>query len=164
MNLRPIQLVTLLALGLVASACSRQVPLQNPASIAAPAPPDAQRAAIFAGAQRRGWTIVGEVPGQIDAALQVRRHEVRVRILYDGMAIHVQYVSSANLNFAVGGDGVAYIHPSYERWATQLAEDIYAQLVALGGAQTMQVQVVPQQAPPAVAPAPATPSPFVTGP
>lgn len=85
--------------------------------------------AIRAGIVGRGWVVSKDDKGQIDAVLNVRKHEVRVAIQYDTKQVKINYVSSQNLDYEEKG-GTRHIHKKYNQWVQNMAVDIRNSLAA----------------------------------
>lgn len=79
---------------------------------------DAERCIIEAGAGR-GWLMTPTNPGELLAELNVRQHQVVVRIVYDEKNITYNYVSSKNMDANKGK-----IHRQYHNWLANLRNDI----------------------------------------
>jgi|SRR5689334_12849159 hypothetical protein len=83
--------------------------------------------AIRAGIVQRGWVVLKDEKGVIDAQLNVRTHEVRVAIPYDTKQVKITYVSSQNLDYDEKG-GTRHIHKKYNQWIDNMVQDIQRQL------------------------------------
>ena len=84
----------------------------------------ATRAAILGGMEQYRWRVHREEPGQIDAAVQPRRHFLVVRISYDEDEIRTDYLESRNLECQPRGDSCSRIHKAYDKWLRNLRRSI----------------------------------------
>jgi hypothetical protein len=110
------------------------VPMQSPQHanfvVAANAAPDLEkvREAVGFAAKLRGWQVTAEQPGQATLHTLIRnKHDIVVNVRYDASGVSIEYVSSANLKYEME-NGVAYIHPNYNRWVNILLQDIVARV------------------------------------
>jgi hypothetical protein len=71
----------------------------------------------------RGWTVMKQQPGRIDAALYLRKHVANIGIAYDERQIAISYRSSENLDFKESR-GRRLIHDNYLGWIQNLVNDI----------------------------------------
>lgn len=71
----------------------------------------------------RGWTIMKQRPGRIDATLYLRKHVANIEIAYDREQIVLAYKSSENLDYAERR-GRRLIHDNYLGWIQNLVNDI----------------------------------------
>lgn len=78
----------------------------------------AERCIIEAGSTR-GWMMTPTKLGEIQAELNIRQHQVVIRIVYDEKNITFNYVSSQQLN-----DKNGRIHRQYNNWLNNLRGDI----------------------------------------
>jgi hypothetical protein len=102
-------------------------PLMAPQSAAM----DAITEAILSSGARRGWKMTMLEPGLIRGKIVVNnKHTVEVDITYNETDFSINYVNSINMNYTVR-DGVANIHPKYNRWVRILKEDIQDQMQQL---------------------------------
>jgi len=124
MKRRVAPLVCLLAI----AACMMQ-PLTRPSVTIAPArDPAAVEAAVLKALQNRGWLAQREAPGSILATLNLRTHQVVSRITYSGASLHVEYVSSQNMEYKKAADGNEEIHRNYNGWVANVIRDTQAYL------------------------------------
>jgi hypothetical protein len=121
----PLLLIPLAFLLMGAAVLVDPEPIPVPAKLAAKDVSKAIRSGIVA----RGWVIAKDEKGQIDAVLNVRKHEVRVAIQYDTQQVKINYVSSQNLDYEEKG-GTRRIHKKYNQWAQNMATDIRTSLAA----------------------------------
>ena len=101
-------------------------PIPVPAGIAAK---DVAKA-IKVGILRRGWAVMKDENGQIEAVLNVRTHTARVAIPYSTREVSIKYVRSDNLDYQEKG-GVKYIHANYIKWVRNMQMDIQRELQLL---------------------------------
>lgn len=112
------------------TAWARSAPLIEPERVLMPATqgqaPAAERvrAAIVAGSQSLGWTIVQDEPGKLRLKYNKQgKHEVIIDASYDAEGYQLKYVSSVNMNYGEDTDG-REIHPNYNRWIANLIKTI----------------------------------------
>ena len=78
-----------------------------------------------------GWVIEGQStepkPLQIDAALYVRTHKIKVTITKHDKQLVMSYLDSENMKYKLKKKQ-AYIHPNYMEWTQQLANQIATNL------------------------------------
>jgi len=115
---------TAVLLLLLATVSCRTMPMPSYPPLSAAEDPLATRAAILKGMARYRWQVHREEAGQIDAALQARRHFLVVRISYDEDEIRTDYVESRNLKCRPGGEACSRIHKAYDRWLRNLRRSI----------------------------------------
>ena len=121
-------IVLLFVSALLIASCGRNNPMVNvvDAPLMAPqsAAMDAITEAILSSGARRGWKMTMLEPGLIRGKIVVNnKHTVEVDITYNETDFSINYVNSINMNYTVR-DGVANIHPKYNRWVRILKEDI----------------------------------------
>ena len=80
-------------------------------------------AAIKGALNGRGWTVMKQRPGRIDATLFLRKHVANIEIAYDREQIVLGYKSSENLDFKETR-GRRVIHDNYLGWIQNLVNDI----------------------------------------
>ncbi len=102
--------------------------------------PDRLVATITAAAEYQGWRVIGEAPGVVTAILMRRTHEAVVTIGYDELNFWIDYKDSKNLNYnpkdrtgQVRNNRHTVtkgprIHPNYNRWVAELADQIRLQM------------------------------------
>ena len=66
-------------------------------------------------------------PGVVTLRYAVRGFSVTVKARYDSNNVTIKYSDSTELGYGTE-DGVAVIHPNYNRWVNNLAHDIAAEL------------------------------------
>ncbi len=67
----------------------------------------------------------------VEASLLVRhKHLIVVTITYDATYYTIKYKSSENMNYTVKENGVAYIHPNYNKWVENLDNAIRSRLTS----------------------------------
>jgi hypothetical protein len=108
-----------LALLLMGAVLVDPEPIAVPAGLAAK---DVSKA-IRAGIVQRGWVVLKDEKGTIDAVLNLRKHEARVAIAYDPKQVTIKYGSSDNLDYSEK-NGVRQIHKNYNKWITNMVQDI----------------------------------------
>jgi len=108
---------------LALAACMMQ-PVERPSVTLAPArDPAAVEAALLKALQNRGWLAQKEGPGTILATLNIRTHQIVSRITYSGASLHVEYVSSQNMEYAKTANGKEEIHRNYNGWVANVIRD-----------------------------------------
>ncbi|MGP9803099.1 hypothetical protein [Rheinheimera sp. NSM] len=88
-----------------------------------------KKAVLLAGSGR-GWQMKETTDGQIEAVLNIRKHQAIVRIDYNLHSYSITYVDSTNLKAKNG-----QIHKNYNNWVNNLNNDIkkYLQQYAYAG-------------------------------
>lgn len=89
----------------------------------ATADPAAMRRIIIEAAVRRGWRVVLEEPGRLTLRVVTHDHSATVDVLYDAGGFQIKYHDSVDMDYAVEG-GRPLIHPRYNRWITELGNEI----------------------------------------
>lgn len=84
--------------------------------------------AILTSSVKHDWTAVDNKPGAIVLQYAAREFSVKVTVKYDVHTVIITYLDSSNLEYSKE-DGVAVIHPNYNRWIYTLAHDIEGDLV-----------------------------------
>ena len=84
------------------------------------------RKAITMAISKRGWRVVSEQPGKIEAAVNVRSHQAVVDIVYSATGYGIEYKDSTNLNHKGNN-----IHRNYNKWVTMLDREIQQQFLTL---------------------------------
>lgn len=131
-----ISLVLSFSLFVSAAHARSAVPIEPQENIPVPAvvsatvtPEKVRHAFIVAGAQR-GWTFTDAGEGKLKGKLEVRdKHSATVEVTYDAKKYSVRYLDSYNLKYEVL-NGVAQIHPFYNKWVKALIEDVNRNLIA----------------------------------
>lgn len=123
--LRKLWLPLLLVPALVLLAGFRQVPLVDPQPIPVPANVNQAQVKQVVGMalSARGWRIVKNVPGEIDAVYDPRDFSVTIALHYNAQQVQINYVTSSNLRYEVK-HGEKYIHTNYASWIKNLVTDI----------------------------------------
>ena len=88
-----------------------------------------KKAVLLAGTGR-GWLMKETADGQIEAVLNIRKHQAIARIDYSVQSYSITYVDSTNLKAKNG-----QIHKNYNKWINNLNSDIkkYLQQYAFSG-------------------------------
>lgn len=143
-----------LALALAATmgtAWARSAPLVEPERVLLPSAEgqsrgaQAVRAAIVAGSESLGWTVVSDEPGKLRLKYNKQgKHEAVIDAVYDADGYQLRYVDSVNLNYRPTGEAPRFgaargyadpapaspaetgpqIHPNYNRWIANLIKTI----------------------------------------
>jgi len=93
--------------------------------------PEQMKQAIVRGGAKYDWTVSGEEPGKLRLKYNKQnRHEVEVAVSYDTTGFQIRYVGSVNMKYE-SKDGVAFIHPGYNTWITNLNRAISSEAGAL---------------------------------
>lgn len=127
--LRKVLLLIAIIVSFDAYARARSVPLMDPAPVPVPsatASATIEKAIIGSGV-RRDWVIADRQPGVVTLRYAVRGFSVTVKARYDSNNVTIKYSDSTELGYGME-DGVAVIHPNYNRWVNNLAHDIAAEL------------------------------------
>jgi hypothetical protein len=124
--------VILLALATITTtlglAC-RVVQMDHPSAMLTPTrDQEAVKQALEKALRNRGWTYVEEKPGSILATIDVRSHQVVSRITYTGNSLEFAYVSSKDMMYQMGPNGVEKIHRNYNGWIANVIRDTQAYL------------------------------------
>jgi len=103
--------------------------LVNPPPITVPAGLSEQvvAKAIRVGVAQRGWVLTRQDPGYVEATLHLRTHMARIGITFDTQSISIKYLESENLDYEVK-KGVERIHRNYQKWISNVVQDINVQL------------------------------------
>ena len=109
----------------LSTAAQSSVPMVEPAPIPIPQGiTDDQVARVIKIALiQRSWQVSAESPGQIEATLNVRQHQLRETFTYGNGQIVIKYLDSRELGFREEA-GVRYIHPKFHNWNANVAQDI----------------------------------------
>ena len=85
--------------------------------------------AIHKAAESKKWTLVDQADGRMLGSLSWRNgyHSISVEIVYSGKNFSILYKDSQNMKYEVL-DGVAMIHPYYNKYVTALNDAIMAEL------------------------------------
>lgn len=107
------------------SAFARDAELKDPAPVAIPA--DLPQAQVVKDIKRallgRGWAVSTEQPGEIQATLNLREHQARIRVDYDATQVRLAYLDSRNLDYREK-KGTRLIHSNYLNWINYLVHDL----------------------------------------
>lgn len=79
--------------------------------------------AIVSACQQRGWMCKATSEGTIAGLLDVRKHQVKIDIVYDEKSYSLKYKDSMNMKY--DGDS---IHKKYGQWMNNLSRSIDNQL------------------------------------
>lgn len=111
----------LLALASVLFVGCRSTILSNVETHATASSLAAMERAITEGARERGWTLIKEGEGKMEATLKVRSHVAVVTILYNAQGYKINYKSSQNLEYNPSN---GTIHSNYQSWVRNLDASI----------------------------------------
>lgn len=90
------------------------------------------RKAIGEGCIATHWRAEELDKNTIEASLLVRhKHLIIVTITYDAKRYTIKYKSSENMNYTIKENGVAYIHPNYNKWVENLDHAIRSRLTSM---------------------------------
>ena len=107
--------------------CARTAPIHNVNQTLTQRYTDNQmKLAIIEAGINRKWVMTPVSPGVITGRLAQRDFVANIRITYTSQNYRIDYVSSENLK---AGEGE--IHNNYNRWITNLDQDIQLRLSAL---------------------------------
>lgn len=135
-----ILIITTILISISANTLAAEV-LKDPGPIPIPAGLSHENIvkAIKLGMQKRGWEPMPKGDNKIVAILSTRggKHVVHVSIEFDDKAVKLSYLDSVNMGYKIavpetldpwgsGGntDEVPVIHPKYNSWVKNLANDI----------------------------------------
>jgi hypothetical protein len=85
--------------------------------------PAAMRRVIVDAAARHGWERTLEEPGKLTLHVATGTHNATIDVWYDGTGFQIKYRDSADLDYVVE-DGRTLIHPRYNRWISELSNEI----------------------------------------
>lgn len=122
-HLKALLLIPLAVLLMGSAVLMEPQPIPVPAGLTAK---DVSKA-IRMGIVQRGWVVLKDENGRVDAVLNLRSHETRIAIAYDTSQVKVTYVSSQNLDYEEK-KGVRRIHKNYNKWIQNVVSDISRQL------------------------------------
>lgn len=108
--------------------CARTAPVENvqrTINTSTQYSADQVKTAILEAGLARKWVMTPAGPGVINGRLAQREHSADIRINYTSTNYSINYVTSQNL-MAGGGQ----IHRNYNRWITNLDQDIQLRLSA----------------------------------
>jgi hypothetical protein len=92
-------------------------------------PPEAVRQAIVLAGANKGWTIVPQGDGKLQASIKVRnKHTVIVLIAYNPQKYSLTYQDSIDMNYGQRNNEPV-IHPFYNTWVGDLKEAIRLELI-----------------------------------
>ena len=84
--------------------------------------------AIMRAGMTLGWQVASKGPCNIEATLNIRRHQAVVDITYDTKSFDIHYKDSVNLDYR---DSDKTIHSNYNGWIQNLEKGIRAQVTVL---------------------------------
>jgi hypothetical protein len=76
----------------------------------------------------RGWLLTKDSGNEMAATLTVRTHVVKLKFVVADQKIHVSYVDSANMDYAVNAKGVQTIHRKYPGWVSNLTQAFHREM------------------------------------
>ncbi|MGJ0478519.1 hypothetical protein [Pantoea agglomerans] len=118
---------TLAVVAALLTGCARTAPIHNVNQTLTQRYTDNQmKLAIIEAGISRKWVMTPVSPGVINGRLAQRDFVANIRITYTSQNYRIDYVSSDNLK-AEGGE----IHNNYNRWISNLDQDIQLRLSAL---------------------------------
>jgi ABC-type thiamine transport system substrate-binding protein len=95
------------------------------------ATPEQVKQAFIVGGAVKGWTFTVAGDGKLVANLVVRnKHTITADIAYSAGMYSVTYQGSTNMNYELK-DGLPIIHPHYNKWVTNMLNEVRAQLAQL---------------------------------
>lgn len=137
---RLLLLLLLLLPMLLLTMAFRQSPLVDPAPISVPQGLTLVQVgkAVKGALIGRSWTVTGEHPDGIDAALNGNDYQAKIHVGFDTRSIRITYVDSTHLKYKVKKDGTRLIHSNYMNWMRYLSGDIGRdlELISAGAAST----------------------------
>lgn len=118
---------TLVVTAALLTGCARTAPIHNVNQTLTQRYSDNQmKTAIVEAGISRKWVMTPVSPGVINGRLAQRGFAANIRISYTSQSYRIDYLSSENLK---AGEGK--IHNNYNRWITNLDQDIQLRLSAL---------------------------------
>jgi len=118
---------TLAVVAALLTGCARTAPIHNVNQTLTQRYTDNQmKLAIIEAGISRKWVMTPVSPGVINGRLAQRDFVANIRITYTSQNYRIDYVSSENLKAEEGE-----IHNNYNRWITNLDQDIQLRLSAL---------------------------------
>lgn len=85
--------------------------------------PAAMRRVIVEAAARHGWQVTLEQPDHLTLHVASGDHAASIDVFYDAGGFQIRYRDSARMDYEVE-DGRALIHPRYNKWVTELGNEI----------------------------------------
>jgi len=120
-------IVAMIVAATLLTGCARTAPIHNVNQTLSQRYSDNQmKTAIIEAGIGRKWIMTPVSPGVINARLAQRGFVANVRISYTPQSYRIDYLSSENLKAEAG-----QIHNNYNRWITNLDQDIQLRLSAL---------------------------------
>ena len=83
----------------------------------------AMRRVIVEAAARHGWRVTLEQPDRLTLHVASGDHAASIDVFYDAGGFQIKYRDSAQMDYEVE-DGRALIHPRYNKWVTELGNEI----------------------------------------
>lgn len=119
--------IPLLAVVFALAGCARTEPVHNISETVSLQYSNEQlKEAIVQAGLSRQWVMTPAGPGVINGMISQRGHTANIRVTYSSGSYSINYVSSSNLKAKRGE-----IHRNYNRWVTNLDQDIKLRLASL---------------------------------
>jgi hypothetical protein len=129
-RLTPTALLAVALLCGFAAGCNTTAML-HPVPVATNLSAEKNRHIVLDSLASRRWMVESEQPDAVVASFSRRQHRARVRISWTQNAIQIAYLDSENLKCEVAeGGGCVTIHRAYNRWVSNLYQDIAAHVAA----------------------------------
>ena len=120
-------IITLLAVVATMSAC-RTTPIRQPSFEVQASSQNQVSQAVKSALKKRSWAIVDQSPGQIKARYKRADHSATVGIEFSNALVNIKLIESENLDEGVDLGGEKIIHKAYDKWISNLENDIYVEL------------------------------------
>ncbi|MFZ4834987.1 hypothetical protein [Rouxiella sp. Mn2063] len=119
-----VMLTLVLSTALLAGCANKSEPIHNVMeSIAAShTKQEMQKAIVIAGSQQ-GWIMSSPEPGLVTGMRSTDKYSAQIKVTYSENYFTIHYVNSTNLDARDG-----FIHKMYNRWISDLDQDIKVQL------------------------------------
>lgn len=122
------QLLASALLAVFLTGCATTQPINNIAETSVPRLVTASQnqvgKAITSAVYARGWRVIKDEPGLIEASINVRTHRADVSIPYSAKGYSIEYKNSVNLDQSGN-----MIHRNYNKWVTLLDRQIQQELL-----------------------------------
>lgn len=109
------------------TSCARTQPIYNveEQAIVASVSSEQVEESIIAALTHKGWKIIEQSPGKINAFIDVRgKHNAEIQIAYTTSNFSINYVNSGNLKYGTNRKKQTVIHRNYNKWITLLNNEI----------------------------------------
>ncbi len=125
-------IASLLAMVATLGAC-RTAPLRQPSFEVQASSQNQVETAVKSALKKRNWAILRQTPGTIKARYKRASHSATVGIDYSRSLVNIKLINSEDLDQGVDRSGDKVIHKAYDKWISNLENDIYVELSHLQG-------------------------------